>query len=159
VIAPSATASLTPTSNGAFLPLSEIGTGPNPKLNANGMPYLLVLAALVIGGGAFFAFKYQGRTEVYDPSSGVGGAAATMAINPITVGAFGFAAWLAGQAPALTSGEEVVLSKVGTGIGSAINLVGGSSDLKNISELGPQEHRQLTASSPFLTPANRAPGL
>jgi hypothetical protein len=158
VIAPSATASLTPTSNGAFLPLSEIGTGPNPKLNANGMPYLLVLAALVIGGGAFFAFKYQGRTEVYDPSSGVGGAAAALSINPAMVGAFGFSAWLAGQSPSLSFGEKVFLSKVTNGFRSAIDLVGGGSDLKNITETGTQESLQLAVSSPTLTSAIRGTG-
>jgi len=71
-------------------------------------------------------------------------AAATMAINPTTVGAVGFSAWLAGQAPLLSYGEQVVISKVGNGIGSAIHLVGGISDLKKISEMGPQEFLQLT---------------
>jgi hypothetical protein len=122
------------------------------------MPYLLLLAALVIGGGAFFALKLQGHAEVYDPSMGGGGAAATLAINPIAVGALGFAPWLAGQAPLLSSGEKVVLSKVGNGIGSAINLVGGSSDLKNISEAGTQEHLQLTTTSPFLAVSMRGAG-
>jgi hypothetical protein len=153
-----ATASLTPTGNGASVPGPGIGIGSNLKSNANGMPFLLLLAALVIGGGAFFAFILRRRREVYDPSLGAGGAAATMAINPTTVGAIGFAAWLAGQAPLLTYGEKVVISKVGNGISSAIILVGGISDLKKISEMGTQEFLQLTTSSPFLTAAVRSTG-
>jgi hypothetical protein len=122
------------------------------------MPYLLVLAALVIGGGAFFAFKYQGRMEVYDPSAGVGGAAPALSINPAMVGAFGFSAWLAGQSPSLAFGEKVFLSKVTNGFRSAIDLVGGSSDLKNITETGTQESLQLAVSSPTLTSAIRDTG-
>jgi len=153
-----ATASLTPTGNVASVPGPGIGIGSNLKSNANGMPFLLLLAALVIGGGIFFAFILRRRREVYDPSLGTGGAAATMAINPTTVGAIGFAAWLAGQAPLLTYGEKVVISKVGNGISYAIILVGGISDLKKISEMGTQEFLQLTTRSPFLTAAVRSTG-
>jgi hypothetical protein len=153
-----ATASSTPTSNGASVPGPGIGTGSNLKINANGMPFLLLLAALVIGGGAFFAFKLRGRKEVYDPSMGGGEAAPAMAINPAAVGAVGFSAWLAGQAPLLTYGEKVVVSKVGNGIGFAIHLVSGISDLKKISEMGTQEFLQLTTSSLFPTAAIRSTG-
>ena len=157
-IVPTATVSMTPTSDVGFLPLSSIGTGSNPKLNANGMPFLLLLAVLVMGGGAFFIFTLQGRTEGYDPSRGGGGAAASLAINPAMVGGYGFAAWLTGQAPSLTFGEKVFLAKVGNGFNTAINLVGGNPDLKNISELGTQESLQLTARSPLLTSEIRGTG-
>jgi hypothetical protein len=122
------------------------------------MPFLLLFAALVIGGGAFFAFKFQGRTEVYDPSKGGGGAAATLPINPALVGAYGFAAWLVGQTPSLSFGEKVFLSKVGNGFNAAINLIHSNPDLKNISEMGTQESLQLTASSPPLRSAIRGTG-
>ncbi len=122
------------------------------------MPFLLLIAALMTGGGVFFAFKLRSRKQVYGPSLAVGGAAAAMAIHPVTVGAFGFTAWLAGQAPMLTQGEQVVLSKVRNGIGSAIHLVGGISDLKKISEMSTQEFLQLSANSPFPTLGIRGTG-
>ncbi len=158
-IVPSATASLTPTSIAAIFPLAGISAEPNPKLNANGMPYLLLLAALVIGGGAFFILRLQGHTAPYDPSLGGGGSAAPLIVNPATVGAFGFSGWLAGQATLLSDSEKVVLSKVADGIRSALKLAGGSPDLKLISEIGTQESLQLTARSPFLTSATRGTGL
>ncbi len=111
------------------------------------MPYLLFLATLAMGGGAIFAFTTRSRREIYDPSPGGGATAATMAIHPATVGASGFSAWLAEQAPLLTDGEKVVLSKVGNGILSALHLSGRKSDLTRISERGPQEFLQLAAGS------------
>ncbi len=153
----SATATLTPTNSGASVPGPGIGTGSNLKLNTKDMPLLFLLAALVVGGGAFFAFTLRDRREVFDPSQS-GGAAAILAINPTAVGAVGFSAWLAEQAPLLNEGEKVVISKVGNGISSAIHLVGGISDLKKISEMGTQEVLQLTASSPFPISAIRGIG-
>jgi hypothetical protein len=107
------------------------------------MPYLLFLATLTIAGFAFFAFTIRAPKAVYVPSQD-GAAAATLAINPVTVGASGFSAWLAEQAPMLTHGEQVVISKVGNGILSALNWSGRISDLMGISERGPQEFLQLT---------------
>jgi hypothetical protein len=158
MIGASATASLTPTSNGASVPGPGIGSGSYLKLNANSIPYVFLFAVLTIGGGIFFAFIQRRRREVYVPSTGGGESAATMTINPTTVGAVGFAAWLAGQAPLLTYGEKVVISKVGNGIVSAIHLVGGVSDLNKISELGTQEFLQLTISAPFPPAAIRSAG-
>jgi hypothetical protein len=117
------------------------------------MPFLLLLAALMTGGGLFFAFRLWRRAEVYVPYAGVGRTDPTTAINPSTVGAFGFAAWLSNQAPLLNYGERVVLSKVGNGIRSAMHLVGQTPDLKKISEMGTQESLQLTTSSPILPAA------
>jgi hypothetical protein len=122
------------------------------------MPFLLFLAVLVIGGGSFFILGLQGRTGAYDPSRGSGGAAASLPINPAMVGGFGFAAWLMEQAPALSFGEKVFLSKIGNGFNAAINFVSGNPHLKNISELGTQESLQLTARSPFLTSEIRSTG-
>jgi hypothetical protein len=134
----------TPTGNGAVFPGTGTDMGSGPLTTANGMPYLLFLATLMIGGGAFFAFTLRNRRQYFYPAVVSAEDAATMAIHPATVGAFGFTAWLAGQAPILTQGEQVVLSKVRNGIGSASHLVGGISDLNKISEMGPQEILQLT---------------
>jgi hypothetical protein len=114
--------------------------------------YLLFLALLGIGGGAVSVNKLWGIKENNGSSHAGGGAAVpTTAINPTTVGALGFAAWLAGQVPVLTPDEKEVLTKVENGIGSAANQVGGISDLNQISETGTEEFLQLTKSSPFLS--------
>ncbi len=140
MIGASATQSPTPTSNLASVPGSGDNAGSNPLSNVKAMPYLLFLATLTVGGGAIFAFTTRNRRDVYDPSLG---ASATLAIHPATVGASGFSAWLADQAPLLTDGEKVVLSKVGNGIISALHLSGRISNLTRISERGPQEFLQL----------------
>jgi hypothetical protein len=148
----SATASLTPTSKAASFPLPGTGIGSNPKSNANGTPFLLLLAALGIGSGAVSVNKLWGMKENYVPSKPDGEAALPpTAINPATVGALGFAAWLAGQVPVLTPDEKELLTKVENGVGSAANQIGGISDLNAISEIGTEEFLQLTKSSPFLS--------
>jgi hypothetical protein len=157
VFGPSATASLTRIPDGGAFSLPGTGAESNPSGIAGGLPFLLFLVAAVLGGGAFFSFRLRSRRAVYGPSLGEG-AAAALAINPAAVGAFGFTAWLAGQVPLLTPGEQAVLSKVGNGISSAIRLAGGVSDLKRISELGTQEFLQLSMGSPFLTAAIRGTG-
>jgi hypothetical protein len=112
----------------------------------------LLLAALGIGGGAVSVNKLWGIKENYSPSQDGGEPAVpTTVINPTTVGALGFTAWLAGQVPVLTPDEKEVLTKVENGVGSAANQVGGISDLNAISEIGTEEFLQLTKSSPFLS--------
>ncbi|MGD0173120.1 MAG: hypothetical protein ABSC61_01605 [Anaerolineales bacterium] len=147
-----ATASLTPTNKAASFPAPVTGTGSNQKANAKGAPFLLLLAALGIGGGAVSVNKLWGVKENYVPSKPGGEAAVpTTVINPATVGALGFAAWLAGQVPVLTPDEKEVLAKVENGVGSAANQVGAISDLNAIAEIGTEEFLQLTKSSPFLS--------
>jgi hypothetical protein len=154
---PLATASITPTGGDSYIPWPGTGAGSNPNPGANGIPFLLFIAALMTGGGIFFAFRLRGPREVFSAALADEGSAA-LAIHPATVGASGFAAWLAGQVPMLTQGEQVVLSKVRNGIGSALRLVGGVSDLNKISEIGTQEFLQLTARSPFPAVAIRGSG-
>jgi hypothetical protein len=114
--------------------------------------YLLLLALLGIGGGSVSVNRLWGIKENNGSSHAGGGSAVPKtAINPTTVGALGFAAWLAGQVPVPTPEEKEVLAKVENGIGSAANQVGGSSDLNQIAEIGTEEFLQLTKSSPFLS--------
>jgi hypothetical protein len=146
-----------PTRNAAAISGSGSGTGLNPLTGVNGMPFILMLGALVMGGGLFFGFVLRERSEVFDPS--LDGAAATLSIHPVTVGASGFSAWLAGEAPLLTSGEKVVLAKVADGIVAALHLSGRISDLIRISERGPQEYLQLTTGPRLVTAVIRGTGL
>jgi hypothetical protein len=112
----------------------------------------LVLALLGLGCGSVSVNRLWGIRENNGPSNGGGGAALPpTAINPATVGAVGFSAWLAGQVPVPTPEEKEILAKVENGVGSAANQVGGVSDLNKISETGTEEFLQLTKSSPFLS--------
>jgi hypothetical protein len=112
----------------------------------------LLLALLGIGGGSVSVNRLWGIRENNGSSHAGGGSAVpTTAINPTTVGALGFAAWLTGQVPVLTPDEKEVLTKVENGIGSAANQVGAISDLNTISAIGTEEFLQLTKSSPFLS--------
>jgi hypothetical protein len=146
------TTSLTPTNKAAAFAAPGTGSGSNQKSNAKGAPFLLLLAALGIGGGAVSVNKLWGVKENYVPSKPGGEAAApATVINPATVGALGFSAWLAGQVPALTPDEKEALAKVEKGVGSAANQIGAISDLNAIAEIGTEEFLQLTKSSPFLS--------
>ncbi|MBN2084267.1 MAG: hypothetical protein JW748_03515 [Anaerolineales bacterium] len=150
-------AQLSPTGNAAPVSGSGSGAGSTPLTGVNGTPFILMLGALVMGGGLFFAFGLRERSEVFDPS--LAGATANMAIHPATVGASGFSAWLAGESPLLTSGEKVVLAKVADGIVAALHLSGRISDLIRISERGPQEYLQLTTGPRLVTAVIRGTGL
>jgi hypothetical protein len=130
-----------------------------PASTAVRVPFLFWFTVLLSAGGAVAAFLLRNRNEARGPVLDGGGSAATMAIHPATVGAHGFSDWLAGQDPMLTQGEQVVLSKVRNGIGSALQWVGDVSDLKKISEIGTQEFLQLTAQSPFFTLSAKGTGL
>jgi hypothetical protein len=146
---PSVNPSTTPTEGNSDRIGPAAGMGSNPVSGASGIPFLLLIASLMTGAGIFSAFGLRSRREVYGPAPAGGGSAFSTAIHPATVGAAGFSAWLIGQVPMLTQGEQVVLSKVRNGIGSALRRIGGASDLLRIIEFGPQERIQLTADFPF----------
>jgi len=153
-ITPESSPTLTPSPTsvlGSIGPITIIPLPP-PVSNAVNRTYLLFLALLGIGGGAVSVNRLWGIRENNGSSHAGGGSAVpTTAINPTTVGALGFAAWLTGQVPVLTPDEKEVLTKMESGIGSAANQVGAISDLNTISAIGTEEFLQLTKSSPFLS--------
>ena len=148
----------TPINKSPRFPWAGFDPGATVSANAGGMSFVLLLAAMVMGGGALFALSLMNRKEAYELPRSADEATAALEINPITVGAFGFTARLAEQVPLLSYGERVVLSKVGSGIGRALHRIDSLSDVKRISVMGPQEFLQLTSRSPFLTTPIRGMG-
>ncbi|HEY5119695.1 MAG TPA: hypothetical protein VII90_09585, partial [Anaerolineales bacterium] len=148
----SLTLSPSPTSGlGSIGPITIIPLPP-PVSNAVNRTYLLLLALLGIGGGSVSVNRlWSIRENNGSFHAGGGSAVPTTVINPTTVGALGFAAWLTGRVPVLTPDEKEVLAKVESGIGSAAIQIGVISDLNTISAIGTEEFLQLTKSSPFLS--------
>lgn len=160
-------ASSTPTSTRTSTPRPKNDNGSNDPIttffqsssipNVNITPYLVLLAVTAVEVAAFWVYAFRGP-KVENPPPIKGGWAAFKTMT-VAIGSPGFEAWMTGQAPILTPGEKAVLTKLGDGMQSAVNLAGGISDLKNISETGTEAFFQLTVSSPFLAWTSRVAGL